>query len=235
MKIDQLVRSHRKTIAIIVRVDGKIIVRAPLRTSEARIMAFVAEKQPWIESRLAQVQLRQEQIRPRLYQVGEVLPYLGHLFPLVLVDGVRPALSFTGDEFRLSKSAQTDAPQLFAAWYQKQACQVIDVRVKLYTQRFHLEYTRLRISSARTRWGSCSTSGTLSFTWRLVMAPLEVIDYVVIHELAHLVEHNHSQRFWNRVAAMMPGFQQHLKWLKANGSMLTLDTLPPATPLSLNP
>jgi len=226
MKIDQIIRTNRKTIAIVVRADGRVIVRAPLRTADAHISAFVAEKQSWIESKLAQVLLNQKRARPRLFTTGESLPYLGRLVPLDLVDKARPALRYTGEKFLLAGPAQNHALRLFTNWYQDQARLIFEERVHLYAQSFQLSYTRLRITSARTRWGSCSTRGTLSFSWRLVMAPMAVIDYVVIHELAHLLEHNHSKRFWSRVAAMMPDYQQHLAWLKSNGSTLTLENLP---------
>jgi predicted metal-dependent hydrolase len=84
-------------------------------------------------------------------------------------------------------------------------------------------WKQIRISSARTRWGSCSTTGNLSFTWRLVLAPLEVIDYVVIHELVHTTIKNHSPAFWHRVAEIMPGYKQQVTWLKRNGRFLSLD------------
>jgi predicted metal-dependent hydrolase len=94
--------------------------------------------------------------------------------------------------------------------------------VALYAAQHGFQPGRIRITSARTRWGSCSSKGTLSFTWRLVMAPLEVVDYVVIHELAHLRVKNHSQVFWDSVAALMPDYKRHVTWLKKNGRFLTL-------------
>ncbi len=85
------------------------------------------------------------------------------------------------------------------------------------------EYQRIRITSARTRWGSCSSRGTLSFTWRLVMASEDVIDYVIVHELVHLRIHNHSREFWTQVGLLMPDYKEKRLWLKKNASVLTLD------------
>jgi predicted metal-dependent hydrolase len=94
--------------------------------------------------------------------------------------------------------------------------------VNLYAAQYGLRYEKIRITSAQTRWGSCSPKGTLSFTWRLVMAPLEVIDYVVIHELAHLRVKNHSKTFWAEVESMLPDYTRHVAWLRKNGKFLTL-------------
>ncbi len=99
----------------------------------------------------------------------------------------------------------------------------MEERVPGFAARYHLTYQRIKISSARTRWGSCSSRGTLSFTWRLVMAPLPVIDYVVIHELAHLIERNHSNRFWQQVGSMEPDYAKYRSWLKENSPRLTLE------------
>jgi hypothetical protein len=111
----------------------------------------------------------------------------------------------------------------FEKWYKSQALAILTERTRFFAQKFGLRFGKIRISSARTRWGSCSTAGTLSFTWRLVMAPLEVVDYVVIHELAHLKVKNHSAVFWAEVAKMMPDYKRHVTWLKKNGQSLTID------------
>ena len=84
------------------------------------------------------------------------------------------------------------------------------------------QYKKIRIGSAATRWGSCSSSGALSFTWRLVMAPMAIIDYVIIHELVHTVEHNHGRAFWDKVKTILPDFKPRMAWLKANGALLRL-------------
>jgi predicted metal-dependent hydrolase len=109
---------------------------------------------------------------------------------------------------------------VFEAWYKQQARQALTERVALRAAFHMLTVSGVRISSARTRWGSCSSRGSLSFTWRLVLAPLEVIDYVIVHELAHLRVRNHSPEFWKEVGRMMPDYAQRKQWLKDNGRML---------------
>jgi hypothetical protein len=99
---------------------------------------------------------------------------------------------------------------------------VFTERVEWYAEEYGFEVKKIRISSARTRWGSYSQTGTLSLTWRLVMAPLDVIDYVVVHELCHLREMNHSKAFWEQVEAILPDYKQRRKWLKDNEKLLVL-------------
>jgi len=124
--------------------------------------------------------------------------------------------------FKLKKSAQPQAASHFERWYKKQARKVLSERVEHLAQKHGFEVNKTRISSARTRWGSCSQKGTLSFTWRLVMAPLEVIDYVVVHELCHLKEMNHSKASWAQVEAILPDYKKHRSWLKKQGRNLQI-------------
>lgn len=218
---DQLVRSKRRTIAILVRRDGKVIVRAPLKAPEAWIKQFVESKAAWIAEKKAEAALHPV-LTARQFSDGETLPYLGREIPLRVVDGPAAALRFDG-VFHLAKKARPGALSLFEKWYKAQARRILTERVELYARQFGFRYGQIRISSARTRWGSCSSRGTLSFTWRLVMAPLEVVDYVVLHELAHLKVRNHSPLFWAEVARMLPGYRQQVAWLRKNGRFLTLD------------
>jgi hypothetical protein len=218
--VDQLIRSKRKTIAILIQLDGKVIVRAPLRAPERLIRTFVESKSAWINEKKA-LALKQVASPVRQFKDGEKFWLLGEQIPLRVVEGQRAALNLQ-DEFLLSKKAQPQALKVFEEWYKARALRVLSERANLLAARHGFHFEKIRISSARTRWGSCSSRGTLSFTWRLVMAPLEVVDYVVIHELAHLKIKNHSAQFWGEVARLMPGFKTSRDWLKKNGRLLTL-------------
>jgi len=220
--VDQMIRSKRKTIAILVQRDGKVIVRAPLKAPERLIKAFIESKSAWIKEKRALALQRQVALPQRQFTDGEKFWLLGQQIALRVVAGQKTALTLDG-EFRLSQKAQPQALAVFEKWYRARALQVLSERVNLLAARFGFRYEKLRITSARTRWGSCSSRGTLSFVWRLVMAPLEVIDYVVIHELAHLKIKNHSAQFWAEVARLMPAYKSSRDWLKKNGHFLTLD------------
>lgn len=217
--IDRLVRTRRRTIALIVQPDGSLTVRAPLRMADEDIQRFVESHSRWI----ARNQARARAAAPppaRQYADGETFLYLGQPYPLVLVARQRPALTFDGRAFRLAESAIPRAEAAFVRWYKARALEVLSERVQARAAQHGFTYQKIRISSARTRWGSCSSSGTLSFTYRLMMAPPQVVDYVVVHELVHTQVKNHSRVFWQQVATILPDYQTRRDWLKKNGRLL---------------
>ena len=212
IEIHRLVRSKRKTLALIVEADGSLTVRAPLRMKDADIRDWIKRKQ---------AQVRKDAPRPREFVDGENFLFLGKGYPLRIIPRGKPALVLD-ESFRLTNSAQAKAESVFTAWYKKQARKILTERVTYFAQAHDFRVKKIRISSARTRWGSCSTKGTLSFTWRLVMAPLEIIDYVVVHELCHLRVMNHSREFWALVEDLLPGYKARRAWLKKHGGILKL-------------
>jgi len=219
ISIDKLIRSRRKTVALVVERDGSLTVRAPLRLAEVRIRAFVESHADWILN--IQAKVRAAPPAPsKHYAEGETFFFLGGQYPLSIVPHQRPALTFNDKVFRLAQSSLPRAPAAFERWYKQQASLLLFERVLILARKYGFQYQKIRISSARTRWGSCSSSGTLSFTYRLVMAPLEVVDYVVLHELVHTQVRNHSKTFWNRLGSLMPDYKTRLAWLKKNGKFL---------------
>jgi predicted metal-dependent hydrolase len=219
ISIDKLVRSRRKTIALIVQRDGTLTVRAPLRMAEVRIREFVESHANWILKNQTKIQAAASPPQ-KSYLDGETFLFLGQSYPLIIIPRQRPALTFDGHTFRLAKSALPKAEDAFVRWYKGQLGLLLLERVLSYARKYGFHYQKIRISSARTRWGSCSSSGTLSFTYRLVMAPLEVLDYVVVHELVHTQVKNHSKTFWHRVGEIMPDYKVRITWLKKNGRFL---------------
>ncbi|GAP13261.1 predicted metal-dependent hydrolase [Longilinea arvoryzae] len=220
IRIDRLIRSKRRTLALQIDAGGRLTVRAPLRLPRAEIERFVQSRAGWI--RRHQQRSLAAQPPEHHYQAGERFLYLGEEYPLAIVDAVRPALELREGQFRLSRAALPRAEQLFTRWYRNQARQVFAHRADFHARRVGEHFDRLRVSSARTRWGSCSSRRTLSFTWRLVMAPPAAIDYVIIHELAHLQVHAHSHSFWGLVEAWLPEWKTAADWLKENGYRLAI-------------
>lgn len=219
--VDSFIRSSRRTIGLQIASDSRLIVRAPMRASLKDIQSFIFQKQDWILKTQDRIRKQAQVSMVREFRDGDQLPYLGHNFELHLIDnGVSP-IHFDNAFFLISRLRE-QAKDIFIDWYRVQALAIISRRVELYASRFGLQYGQIRISNARRRWGSCSAKGNLNFNWRLVMAPIIVIDYVIIHELAHLIERNHSTRFWKRVETMMPDYKTHRKWLRENGKVLDL-------------
>ena len=211
--VDEIIRSRRKTLALIVKPDGSVIVRAPLRLSKALIEEFVAKNQGWIKTKKAEA-LAALPLVLREYVNGESFSYLGTPYSLEIVVGQKERLLLDNGNFKLAASCQREAAPVFERWYREHARRVLTDRVEVFACEYDFHYKGIRITSARTRWGSCSATGSLSFSWRLIQAPLKVVDYVVVHELVHTAVHNHSKRFWQRVAAILPEYQEHRWWLR---------------------
>jgi predicted metal-dependent hydrolase len=222
LSIDRLVRSRRKTIALIVHPDASLEVRAPRQMTEQNIREFVDGHSDWIHKQQTRAR-KYAPPPPKQFTDGETFLFLGQSYPLNIVAHQRPALIFDGASFRLAKSALPKAKEYFVRWYKVQAMEILSERAKMLATKYGFMFQKIRISSARTRWGSCSSKGTLSFTWRLVMAPPEIVEYVVVHELVHTKIHNHSKKFWAGVADILPEYKQRVVWLQKNGKGLSID------------
>ncbi len=220
IRVDQIVRSKRKTLALIVKPDGLLIVRAPLRTSEKAIRDFIEQHAEWIRKKQAEA-LAFVPPAPRQYIEGETFMYLGNAYPLEIVKGQKKSLLLE-ENFKMAESVQEKAGLVFECWYRVQAKQILIERVNLYASQYGFQYKKIGITSARTRWGSCGADGSLNFSWRLILTPLEAVDYVVVHELVHTVFHNHSKKFWGKVEAIMPDYKERRKWLRKNGQQSML-------------
>ena len=220
IEINQIIRSRRKTIALVIQKDGALIVRAPLRAPEKFIREFAEKNAQWILKKQAQMRAAVS-LPPRQYAFGETFLYLGREVPLEIVKGQKPALVLD-THFKLAESTVGHAEKVFQSWYREQAKKILSERVLLFAERHNLQYQKIRIGSARTRWGSCNAKGGLSFSWRLILTPMEIVDYVVVHELAHTLVHNHSGQFWKQVERILPDYKVHRKWLRTNGQKVML-------------
>ena len=219
-EIDRIIRSRRKTIALVIQPDGRLVVRAPQRATLKQIHAMIEQHRAWIEIKQAEAVRIAARFAPRSFTDGDDFLYQGKAYPLRIARGSGTGLRFDGSVFTLAEKVTAQAAVLFEKWYRLQARQVFTERVRVYARQYGFEYQKIRISSARTRWGSCSSKGTLSLTWRLIMAPADVIDYVIVHELVHLRHPNHSKDFWRGVEAILPDYKSRRKWLKDHGASL---------------
>jgi predicted metal-dependent hydrolase len=216
-----VIRSPRKTIAIEITKEGGVLVRAPLKLARREVLAFVNQHSNWIARKLAQARVKQEERTPRRFLEGESFPFLGEQHRLRYVAGGEYLRKENGD-FLLGSDLSSRAEGLIRTWYRARAREILEERVAHFALLMGLACRSVRITDARERWGSCSAAGILNFAWRLVMAPLPVIDYVIVHELTHLVEMNHSRRFWERLRRVVPDYAERRKWLRENEHLLTL-------------
>lgn len=218
VKIDKIVRSKRRTIALVVGSDATLTVRAPFHTPLEYIEDLLRRKLGWINKKIREVQLRPT-VKSKRFVNGEGFLYLGDPYKLRVVRNAKAALVFQ-KEFVLAAEHLGEARALLIDWYKEEARKKIPSRVEWHARRCGMKVGQVKITNVQKRWGSCGRDGSLNFSWKLVMAPLSVLDYVVVHELAHILERNHSDRYWRKVALMCPGYRSSMKWLKQNGHLL---------------
>ena len=215
-------RSSRRTIGLTINEDG-LSVSAPRWASYKNIDALLLEKQKWIFNKLVEVREQQARaITPAIsWENGASLPYLGknitlHFSPMTHIKSASPTLSKDGSVLCLCLPQDAGTQQIkdrVQSWIKKQALAFFTERLDHYAQQLGVKYTRLSLSSATTRWGSCNSEGHIRLNWRLLHFSQTIIDYVVAHELAHLKEMNHSSRFWDTVASIFPEYdnvREHL-------------------------
>ncbi len=220
-------RSDRARRARIqVTADGVEVV-VPRRLPMREVEPFIAEKRPWIERTLRKIREAELERPAAELDDGGQVPYLGQTLLLrvkVEPGRARSHVARRGDV--LVVKAASGGPGAVAdaleAWYRRQARLEVQARLDAACARARTRYSGLSIRSQRTRWASCSSSGAMSFNWRLLLAPEEVLDYVVEHEVCHLTVHDHSRRFWAMLAARVPDYREHERWLKRHGPSLRL-------------
>ena len=207
-----LIRSRRRTAAIYIK-NGGVEVRAPMKMPKRDIDRFVASKEKWISKRLAQSQSYAEQREAFTLDYGDTVTFRGMEYPLTAKDGKRAG--FDGEQFYLPPDLTPEQiKSTVVQIYRRLAKLHLTERVEYYASVMNVLPTAVKINGAKTRWGSCSAKKSLNFSWRLVMADDTVIDYVVVHELAHIAEMNHSTRFWAVVANILPDYKERQKRLK---------------------
>lgn len=228
----ELLRTRRKTVGVHVRTDGAVEVRAPLRISKREVHEVVERFRPWIEKKRAEHLARTRKLRARRFDHDDEIPYLGRTLTL-RVREVRgapvqpPVRRGTFLEVRVAQGLSVPARRAVTrhavgTWLLGEAQRIFHERHVLASELVGQSAKKVVIKDMRTRWGSCGPSRRMSLNWRLIMAPLDVIDYVLVHELTHIFVSNHSAAFWRRVGRAMPHYEPHRDWLKAHGAELEL-------------
>lgn len=218
IKPDKIIRSRRRSIALMITSDAMLVVRAPLFTPFDYIQKLIDKKTNWINKKIEELQSKPK-VLPKEFVSGEGYLFLGKAYKLKFTEDKDIELQ---SSLMFPKSFLSTARDTLVDWYRTQALKKISERVDWYTKIMGFNSAEIKITNAQKRWGSCGPKGTLNFSWRLIMAPLQVVDYVVVHELVHLTEKNHSRKFWGKVKIAMPDYLQHMNWLKENSSVLNL-------------
>ena len=216
MNPNKIIRSKRKTLSLTINENAELIIRAPKRLSIEKIQDFINEKENWINRKK---RLIENQIKDVTSNHNKLL-YLGNLFPINVEQNASKELFFTGEEF-IANSIEPDFLSLsIKKWYKNKFKEIALPRVAYFANKHNLMVNQVRIKNQKTMWGSCSSKNNINLNYLLLMAPMGVIDYVIVHELVHTIHRNHSTDFWDSVESIMPEFQEHKRWLKKNGYKL---------------
>ena len=220
----QILRSaRRRTLSLEVGHEG-VKARAPERMRDATIKQFIASKRNWIEITLAKLPPLHA---PLSLQNGCELLVLGQTYPLLITEGQKPIYIDANQQLVVPVSNRTNSPEhalrnKLIKWYKQVAMRHLELRVRNQAGKMLSSSIapKIKVRDYKRRWGSCDHRGDLSFNWRIIMAPERVMDYVVVHELAHLQEFNHSRRFWNIIEQEISDWREQQRWLSDNGSLL---------------
>lgn len=216
--------STRRKVTITVERDRTVIVHAPARVSDEAIQTIVESKRLWIFEKLHHGQKYCDLPHPPGKELvsGESALYLGRCYRIEMVDGDTSEIRFS-HRFMIPRSHASRRRAVLRDWYFERAHEKILPRVLRHAKQLGVAFRQATIVDNRYRWGSCTVRDNVHFNWRLIKAPMFVIDYVVVHELAHLMESNHTPRFWNIVRAQAPSMEKARAWLRENGQLLEED------------
>ncbi|MQA67268.1 MAG: DUF45 domain-containing protein [Alphaproteobacteria bacterium] len=218
----QTVRSpRRKTVTITVERDRTVIVRAPQDTTDEEVQRLVVGKRQWIIEKLRHPQKYRNRLHPPGKEVvnGEAALYLGCEYRIELVETSSGEVEFA-QGFKVPRAHQAKRRRVLKDWYMARAKEIILPRAQQRGHELGARFKAAKIVENWYRWGSCTVRDNVNFNWRLIKAPMFVIDYVIVHELAHFLEANHTARFWSIMRAHVPAMDKAKDWLKEHGQVL---------------
>ena len=209
--------ARRKTLEITVDRGGELIITAPPGVADEVMAGFVRDKKFWLYTKIAEKEARQRPVAGKEFVTGEGFPYLGRSYRLLLVDEQDVPLKLERGRFRLRRADAAEGRRHFIEWYTGHARQWLTERVARFTSRVQADPARVDVRDLGFRWGSCGRSGTVNFHWAAILLPPSVVEYVVVHELVHLLVHHHSPEFWLKVERALPDYERRKEWIAQHG------------------
>jgi len=221
-----VIRTNRRRSVSIYLEDEIVKMRVPKSLSEKRIREFITKRTPWIKIKLKEVSDRPI-IKPKEYVSGETLNYLGRNYRLKVTHGNETSIKLKGRFFsaivlKTDKTAQETIRAMLLSWYRQHAKIGLSKKTDCLARIIGVQPNSLTVKDYKSRWGSCSNSGDITYNWRVILAPQPIVDYVVVHELCHMLEHNHSSRYWKHVERYVADWRDCRNWLKINAHSLSI-------------
>jgi hypothetical protein len=220
--------SNRETVGLAVDPDEGVVVTAPDDVSEDTIREIVRSRAAWIFEKQARIEELEQPPLKKEFLSGEKLSYLGRRYRLQIIkngDHTTPTVTLKEGKFYVSidgdgEDRRKTIRQALIAWYRQHARAKLAERVGRYADKVGVTPRSVEVKNQQKRWGSCTKTGDLLFNWRIIMAPMSIVDYVVVHELCHLKEENHTERFWRMLKTVIPDYEERKEWLRINGPKL---------------
>jgi len=220
-----VVRTNRIKTATVKVVDGQVSIVVPHALSDSRIQTILKQKKRWIREKLYLQNLASPTVKKE-YVSGESFSYLGRNYRLKIKSDAIARVKLVNGQFEVRLPKQFNTPEnihkSLENWFRERAVLKFQEKVDRYAEIIGVTPKSVQVRSYRSRWGSCSMSGRISFNWKVIIAPNRVVDYVVVHELCHLVHHNHGSEFWRQVRSVLPDYEESRLWLKDNGGFLCI-------------
>lgn len=223
--IAEIIRTSRRKTALIRVEEGAVSVVVPASISVEKIDQLLVSKRLWIKEKMA-LQRAQAPVTGKQFVSGEAFSYLGRNYRLKVTRGPFVPVKLLQGQLVVQMPEGSQQPYMIrnalVRWYKRQALQKMRDKVKRYAPMVGVKPTGVAIKSFKSRWGSCTAKGELEFNWRIMLAPNRMVDYVVVHELCHLIHHDHSPEFWSEVWRVMPDYQECRNWLRENSEGLVI-------------
>jgi len=225
-------RSSRRTLSIIINVDKGVEVRAPLKISENRIENFIKNKSKWIFKKLEESKSIKKTPPGKEFSEGEEFLFMGKKYALkILRITNKQKINITlnknnillriGEDINI-KNHKERIKNKFIDWFKKKGYDYVKKMVNIYSKQLKVRPKNIKMKKQKARWGSCSSKKNLNFNWKIIMAPEHVINYLILHEVAHLKHPNHSKKFYREISKIMPDYKKQIEWLKINGNTLNI-------------
>lgn len=223
--IAQVKRTSRTKTATITVEEGVVCVVVPNKLDSVRINKLLKDKKRWIKEKIA-LHRKAQPKSTKQFVSGESFSYLGRNYRLKVQQGNYQPIKLTHGRFAITLRAGVENPDLIQdsllSWYKQHADIKLKEKAKRFVNMMGVEYNSVSLKTYRSRWGSCSIEGDITFNYKIIMAPNSIVDYVVVHELCHLIHHDHSPKFWREVERLIPNYAECKDWLKNNGGSLSL-------------
>ncbi|MGM7722847.1 M48 family metallopeptidase [Metabacillus sp. Hm71] len=209
---------NRTSIGISINGYGEIEVQAPKKTPDERVLQALEDKWDFIQQTLKEIKDRMNGPKEKIYENDESFLYLGNTYPIKIIQDLtipQDHVMFKGEELHIyvKQLEEEKIKQALKRFYYQQCKALVEKSITTYQSHFKTKPRLIRITDSKTTWGTCDSKQQLTFNWRLAMAPREVIDYVVVHEMCHMVHLNHDRSFWRLVGKIMPDYKEKENWL----------------------